>query len=49
MRGITEQRPHREFPFGELAQRTIGEDREVNPVGLKEHMILIYQVRWFSS
>lgn len=32
---IAEQRPHREFPFGELAQRTIGEDREVNPVGIE--------------
>ena len=32
---IAEQRPHRETPFGELARRTIGEDREVNPVGIE--------------
>ena len=32
---IAEQRPHRETPFGELAHRTIGEDREVNPVGVE--------------
>ena len=32
---IAEQRPNRETPFGELARRTIGEDREVNPVGLE--------------
>ena len=32
---IADQRPHRESPFGELAHRTIGEDREVNPVGVE--------------
>ena len=32
---IAEQRPHRETPFGELARRTVGEDREVNPVGVE--------------
>ena len=32
---IAEQRPHRETPFGELARRTIGENREVNPVGVE--------------
>jgi cell division protein FtsI (penicillin-binding protein 3) len=32
---IAEQRPHREAPFGELAHRTIGENREVNPVGVE--------------
>ncbi|MEC9209487.1 MAG: penicillin-binding protein [Bacteroidota bacterium] len=32
---IAEQRPHRETPFGELARRTIGENREVNPVGIE--------------
>ena len=32
---IAEQRPHRETPFGELARRTIGEDREINPVGVE--------------
>jgi cell division protein FtsI (penicillin-binding protein 3) len=32
---IAEQRPHRETPFGELAHRTIGEDRDVNPVGVE--------------
>ncbi|MBC8296750.1 MAG: PASTA domain-containing protein [Pelagibacterales bacterium] len=32
---IAEQRPNRETPFGELARRTIGEHREVNPVGVE--------------
>ena len=32
---ISEQRPNRETPFGVLAQRTIGEFREVNPVGVE--------------
>ncbi len=32
---IAEQRPHRETPFGELARRTIGENRDVNPVGIE--------------
>ena len=32
---IAEQRPHREAPFGELAHRTIGENRDVNPVGVE--------------
>ena len=32
---IAEERPHRETPFGELARRTIGENREVNPVGVE--------------
>jgi cell division protein FtsI (penicillin-binding protein 3) len=32
---IVEQRPHREAPFGELAHRTIGENRDVNPVGVE--------------
>jgi len=32
---IAEQRPHRETPFGELARRTIGENRLVNPVGIE--------------
>jgi len=32
---IVEQRPNRETPFGELAHRTIGENREVNPVGVE--------------
>ncbi|MAW21270.1 MAG: hypothetical protein CMD16_02600 [Flavobacteriales bacterium] len=32
---IAEQRPNRETPFGVLAQRTIGEYREVNPVGVE--------------
>ena len=32
---IIEQRPHRETPFGELARRTVGENREVNPVGIE--------------
>lgn len=32
---ISEQRPNREMPFGLLAQRTIGEDREINPVGIE--------------
>jgi cell division protein FtsI (penicillin-binding protein 3) len=32
---IAEQRPHRETPFGVLASRTIGELREVNPVGIE--------------
>ena len=32
---IAEQRPHRETPFGELARRTVGEDRAVNPVGIE--------------
>ena len=32
---IAEIRPHRETPFGELARRTVGENREVNPVGIE--------------
>lgn len=32
---IPEERPHRETPFGELARRTIGENRDVNPVGIE--------------
>ena len=32
---IAEQRPNREAPFGELAHRTIGENRNVNPVGIE--------------
>tara|TARA_B100001250_G_scaffold74574_2_gene60960 strand:+ start:11384 stop:13474 length:2091 start_codon:yes stop_codon:yes gene_type:complete len=32
---IAEQRPNREAPFGELAHRTIGENRDVNPVGIE--------------
>jgi cell division protein FtsI (penicillin-binding protein 3) len=32
---IAEQRPNRETPFGELARRTVGENREVNPVGIE--------------
>ena len=32
---IAEQRPNRENPFGLLAQRTIGELRSVNPVGIE--------------
>lgn len=32
---IAEKRPHRETPFGVLARRTIGELREVNPVGIE--------------
>ncbi len=32
---IAEQRPHRETPFGELARRTIGENRAINPVGVE--------------
>ena len=32
---ISEQRPNRETPFGVLAQRTIGEYRDVNPVGVE--------------
>ena len=38
---IAEQRPHRATPFGELARRTIGEDREVNPVGVERAYDLI--------
>ncbi len=32
---IAEQRPHREVPFGLLAQRTVGVLRDVNPVGIE--------------
>ena len=32
---IAEQRPNRETPFGLLAQRTVGELRNVNPVGIE--------------
>ena len=32
---IVEKRPNRENPFGVLASRTIGENREVNPVGIE--------------
>ncbi len=38
---IAEQRPNRETPFGELAHRTIGEHREVNPVGVERAYDLI--------
>ena len=32
---IAEQRPHREVPFGLLAQRTVGVLRDINPVGIE--------------
>ena len=32
---IVERRPNRENPFGLLASRTIGENRDVNPVGIE--------------
>ena len=38
---IAEERPHRETPFGELARRTIGENREVNPVGIERAYDLV--------
>ena len=38
---IAEERPHRETPFGELAYRTIGENRAVNPVGIERAYDLV--------
>ena len=38
---IIEERPNRANPFGELAYRTIGENRQVNPVGIERAYDLV--------
>ena len=38
---IVEERPNRANPFGELAYRTIGENRQVNPVGIERAYDLV--------
>lgn len=38
---IAEERPNRATPFGELAYRTIGENRQVNPVGIERAYDLV--------